>query len=49
MVPACATVCEEGMEVRNDAQRCGGEGNALELLLSDHAGDFAGSEGVRRR
>ncbi|HPD47868.1 MAG TPA: FAD-dependent oxidoreductase [Anaerohalosphaeraceae bacterium] len=43
MVPACATVCEEGMEVRNDcAEVRAARVTALELLLSDHAGDCVG-------
>ncbi len=43
LLPACATIVEEGMEVKNDdpavtSARC----TALELLLSDHMGDCVG-------
>ncbi len=43
MVPACATVVEEGMEAYNDcAEVRAARVMALELLLSDHAGDCMG-------
>ncbi|MBN2296396.1 MAG: (2Fe-2S)-binding protein [Pirellulales bacterium] len=40
LVPACATVAEEGMEVESEtAEVRGARRTALELLLSDHVGD----------
>ncbi|MBE0535853.1 MAG: FAD-dependent oxidoreductase [Phycisphaerae bacterium] len=43
MVPACATAAEEGMQVQNDCPQVrAARVMALELLLSDHAGDCMG-------
>jgi ferredoxin len=43
MVPACATVAEDGMQVQNDCPEVrAARVTALELLLSDHAGDCMG-------
>jgi ferredoxin len=43
LVPSCATMAEEGMIVINDAPEIyAARKSALELLLSDHAGDCMG-------
>ncbi|MBN1904615.1 MAG: (2Fe-2S)-binding protein [Deltaproteobacteria bacterium] len=43
LVPSCATLAEEGMIVTNDAPEIyAARKTALELLLSDHAGDCMG-------
>jgi len=42
-VPACGTLAENGMIIRtNSSQLCDARKTALELLLSDHAGDCMG-------
>jgi NADPH-dependent glutamate synthase beta subunit-like oxidoreductase len=43
LVPSCATIAEEGMIVTNDdPEIAAARKSALELLLSDHAGDCMG-------
>lgn len=43
MVPACATIAQDGMEIQSDCQDVRlARTTALELLLSDHAGDCMG-------
>ncbi|MHC4738838.1 MAG: FAD-dependent oxidoreductase [Planctomycetota bacterium] len=43
LLPACATIAEEGMKVRTSSEEiCQARKVALELLLSDHLGDCMG-------